>query len=197
MGIKYVMGTQACHFDRGFDLNGFGWTTSIWEAALIGQYAGSKYEKGLIPKGLTRWLKETRQRWPKTHCLPFGEFGETWRRHYTNNDRWNYRFEAKGLGIADSKAELAVNWYMNKAFRLGLIRNWQKDEPWKVMDLTRYDLPAHEPPDATPANPIRNWSLVNRINQKGLRPQDKPLLLQELTVEERRLIGRYYPNLVK
>jgi hypothetical protein len=183
-GVKYMMGTQSCYFDRGFDLNGFGWVTSIWEAALMGQN-GNK----IITDGLTRWLKETHQRWPKTKCVSFGEFGETWREHYKNNDDWNYRFEAKGLGIADSKAELAVNWYMNKKFRLALIRNWQKDEPWKVLDLTRYDLPAKEPPDSSPNKPTRNWSLINRINQKGTRPEDKPILLTELTAEERKLIN--------
>jgi hypothetical protein len=196
-GIDYILGSQSCHFDHGFDLNGFAWVTSIWEAALVGLYAGPRYERNLITRGLARWLEATRARWPQTRCLPFGEFGEIWRRHFRDNDHWDYRFEAKGLGVADSKAELAVNWYMNKTFRLGLIRNWQKDEPWKVMDFTRYDLPAIEPADPVPAEPIRNWSLMNRLNQKGLRPQDKPLLLSELTSEERRLIGHHYPMLVK
>jgi hypothetical protein len=34
---------------------------------------------------------------------------------------------------------------------------------------------------------------MNRLNQKGLRPQDKPRRLSELNNEERPLIGRYYP----
>lgn len=196
-GIRYMMGTQACHFDRGYELNRFAWVTSIWEAALVGQYSGAGCEKDLITKGLTRWLEETKERWPQTLCLSFGEFGEIWRRHFKNNNRWNYRFEAKGIGIADSKAELAVNWYMNRSFRLGLIRNWQVDEPWKVMDLTRYDVPAHEPSDPSPDKPIRNWSLINRMNQKGLREQDKPVLLSELSCEESKLIRQHYPELIK
>ncbi len=196
-GLKYMLGTQAACLDRGFDLNGFGWVTSIWEAALVGLYSGTLYEKHLIVKGLERWLKETRERWPQIRCVPFGEFGEVWRRHHRHNGSWNYRFEAKGLGLADSRAELAVNWYMNQKFRLGLIRNWQKAEPWQVMDLTRYDLQAHEPPDPSPDRPIRNWSLVNRLSQKGLRPQDKPVPLKELASGERQLIGPYYPELFR
>jgi hypothetical protein len=38
---------------------------------------------------------------------------------------------------------------------------------------------------------------MNRINQKGLRPQDKPVLLQELQDDEKALIFRYYPDLNK
>ena len=197
LGVKYMMGTQANFFDRGFELNGFGWVTSIWEAALMGQYPAPPHEPDLMARGMTRWLKETRERWPAIQCVTYGEFGEIWRRYHRNNDEWSYRFETRGLGIADSKEELAVNWYMNKSFRLGLIRNWQKDGPWQVFDLTRYDLQAAEPPNSTPDNPIRNWTLQNRINQKALRPQDQPILLGQLTDEERMLITRHFPELFK
>ena len=36
---------------------------------------------------------------------------------------------------------------------------------------------------------------MNRINQKGLRPQDQPILLKDLNKEEQDLIARYYPEL--
>ena len=39
-----------------------------------------------------------------------------------------------------------------------------------VIDFTRYDLPAHEPQTLQ-----REWSLMNVLNQKGTRPQDKPV----------------------
>ena len=63
------------------------------------------------------------------------------------------------------------------------------------IDFTRYDLPAHEPSDPTPDTPSRNWSLINRINQKHQRPEDAPVPLAALTHEEQELIRKKYPDL--
>ena len=84
---------------------------------------------------------------------------------------------------------------MNSSFRLAILRDWQKDEPGKVIDFTRYDLTAHEPADPTAGKPSRNWSLINRINQKRRRAEDAPVLLSALTREEQALIRKYYPEL--
>ena len=84
---------------------------------------------------------------------------------------------------------------MNKTFRLALLRNWHKNTAEKVIDFTRYDLPALEPADPSPEHPVTDWSLMNRINQKGLRPQDTPVSLTELHPDEQALIARYYPEL--
>ncbi|MGM9759948.1 MAG: DUF3864 domain-containing protein [Parabacteroides sp.] len=85
---------------------------------------------------------------------------------------------------------------MNKEFRLALLRNWHEENaPAYVIDFTRYDLPAHEPGDPTPEKPLKDWSLINRINQKGLRAEDQPVLLQQLAPEEQALIQKYYPEL--
>ena len=81
---------------------------------------------------------------------------------------------------------------MNRKFRLATLRDWTKNEPEMVIDFTRYDLHAKEPPDASVKKPTRNWSLVNRINQKGRRPQDAPIPLSALTEEERQLVDEYY-----
>jgi hypothetical protein len=62
--------------------------------------------------------------------------------------------------------------------------------------LTRYDLPAQEPQDSSADKPSRNWSMMNRINQKGTRPQDKPVLLADLPAANRDLIRRRYPKLL-
>jgi len=78
---------------------------------------------------------------------------------------------------------------------LALLRDWHQNTPRKVIDFTRYDLPAKEPPDADPQHPAKDWSLMNRINQKGLRPQDRPILLSELNTEEKDLIHRILPKL--
>ena len=85
---------------------------------------------------------------------------------------------------------------MNKSFRLALLRNWQQNTPEMVIDFTRYDLPAKEPPDPSPDKPIKDWSLMNRINQKGLRSQDKPVLLKDLEQGDKDLIAFYYPELL-
>jgi hypothetical protein len=37
---------------------------------------------------------------------------------------------------------------------------------------------------------------MNRINQKGTRPQDQPVDITALTAEEQSLIRRHYPELL-
>jgi hypothetical protein len=65
-----------------------------------------------------------------------------------------------------------------------------------VIDFTRYDLPAKEPADPEPGKHSRNWSLMGRLNQKGIRPQDQPVAIDELTAEEQAMIRRHYPTLL-
>ena len=79
---------------------------------------------------------------------------------------------------------------MNREFRLGLLRNWETGSPWMAIDFTRYDLPAHEP-----ATPQREWSLMNVLNQKGTRPQDRPMRLGQLNSDDQRRIFARYPDL--
>ncbi len=55
---------------------------------------------------------------------------------------------------------------MNKDFRLALLRDWQAGSPEQLIDFTRYDLPAREPDDPKKGGHSRNWSLMNRLNQK-------------------------------
>jgi len=112
------------------------------------------------------------------------------------NDDINYRFVQRGSGICGSDPDLEIRWFMNKDFRLALMRNWKTGEPEKVIDFTRYDLEAEEPPDPTPGEHTRNWSLMNRMNQKGVRPEDAPVPIGQLTAVEKALIARYYPELI-
>ena len=81
---------------------------------------------------------------------------------------------------------------MNQEFRLALLNNWTTDSPVMVIDFTRYDLPAHEPQGLQ-----REWSLMNVVNQKGTRPQDKPVRLGQLTPDDQRRIYARYPELKK
>lgn len=190
LGNREVMHTQSIHFDKGFELNKFGWVTNIWEAQLVYEFG-----KDFIINALKMWVGDTLKRWPDVQFVTFGEFGNAWRRHYKNNDEWNYRFVERGSGLGDSYNNLEIRWFQNKEFRLALLHDWHKNTPEKVIDFTRYDLPAHEPQDATPKDPIKDWTLINRINQKELRPQDTPVPIQELTEDEKKLIFRYYPDL--
>ena len=137
-----------------------------------------------------------RKRWPDAQCITQGEFGLLWREHFKNNDSINYRFIQRGSGICGSDPELEIRWFMNKDFRLATLRNWKENTPEKVIDFTRYDLWAQEPSDPKAGEPIRNWSLMNRLNQKGTRPQDIPVLINDLNASEKTMIESRYPDLL-
>lgn len=177
--MQELMHVTATHFDRGFELNRFAWLTDCWELSLVGG-RGQAAKADLTC--LTNWLAETRRRWPKAICVTQGEFGEAWRRHYHDNS-FNLQFEERGSGIGGSDKDMEIRWFMNRDFRLALLRNWKKDETAKVIDFTRYDLRAEEPRGTG-----RNFSLMNRLNQKGVRPQDKPRLFAELRPEDQAFI---------
>jgi len=198
IGDLSVQYTQSLHFDRGFELNGFGWIPNIWEAALakIPERQNPWWDDTFAYRAMSRWVGSTLRRWPDVKFVTFGEYGRIFRQHFSSNAALNYRFEEKGLGIGSSWGNEEIRWFMNKDFRLALLRNWHRNTPEMVIDFTRYDLPAHEPADPSPARPAKDWSLMNRINQKGLRPQDKPVLISALADDEKALIGRHYPELV-
>jgi hypothetical protein len=73
---------------------------------------------------------------------------------------------------------------------MALLRSWKKPGTERVIDFTRYDLPAREPQDMT-----RSWSLMGRINQKRTRPQDEPIPFESLAPDERALILKWFPEL--
>ncbi|TSJ43671.1 DUF3863 domain-containing protein [Mucilaginibacter corticis] len=197
IGHQSVMHTQSIHFDRGFELNGFGWIPNIWEAALVKIPERNNWDETFALRALEKWVGATVQKWPDVKFVTFGEYGELWRSHFPDNEKWNYRFEEKGLGIGNSWGDEEIKWYMNKEFRLATLRNWHKNTPARIVDFTRYDLPAKEPADPSPEKPVKDWSLMNRINQKGLRLQDAPILPSELKNDEKQLIAKYYPDFFK
>lgn len=196
-GLRSMMTTTATHFDDGFERNGFAWVTCGWEMSLVEARKIYGYGGRNGMEGLHLWLTGIRERWPDAVLITQGEFGELWRERFEDNDELDYRFVQRGNGIRASEAELEIRWFMNQDFRLALLRNWTEDGPEKVLDFTRYDLPASEPADPEPGGHSRNWSLMNRINQKGTRPQDEPVPLEALSGEDRALIGRHYPGLVE
>jgi Domain of Unknown Function with PDB structure (DUF3863)/Domain of Unknown Function with PDB structure (DUF3864) len=177
-GHKETIDTVAQHFDSGYVLNGFAFVTSIWEVS-IGQ-----------DDDLTWSLQAIKNRWPDTQVMTEGAFGLSWRSHHPSNAGLNYRFDAKGTGAPGSEKELEIQWFMNPEFRLALLRNWQSGATPSVIDFTRYDLPAHEPQTLQ-----REWSLMNVLNQKGTRPQDKPIPFRQLPLDDQRRILAHYPEL--
>ncbi len=178
IGRQEMLDTTAMHFDRGHALNGFGFVTAIWELS-IGH-----------DEDLTAWLEAVRDRWPDTKVMTEGEFGMEWRHHSPSNANLNYQFVAKGTGAPGSEKELEIQWFMNREFRLALIRDWMKGTPPLAIDFTRYDLKAAEPTTLQ-----REWSLMNVLNQKGTRSQDKPTPLERMSPEDQKLIYARYPEL--
>ena len=179
-GRREMLDTTALHFDMGLRLNGFAWVTAIWEVSLPAD----------LNQDLTYWLQQSSERWPGTKCVTEGEFGLSWREHFHDNSKIDYRFVERGTGAPGSDVDEEIQWFMNRDFRLALLRNWKQDNPENVIDFTRYDLPAQEPQKLQ-----REWSLMNVMNQKGTRPQDKPVPLSRLSSEDRRRIFTRYPEL--
>lgn len=179
-GRREMLATTAMHFDGGHALNGFGWVTAIWEVSLGHD------------EDLTWWLQAVKEKWSDTRVITEGEFGMEWRRHFPDNSHLNYRFDVKGTGAPGSEKELEIQWFMNQEFRLALLHNWQTGTPRKVIDFTRYDLPAREPQGLQ-----REWSLMNVLNQKGTRPQDRPMPLGHLPADDQTRIFTRYPGLKK
>ena len=177
-GLDQMIFTTAVHYDKGFKLNGFAWVTNCWEVSLPIDVAG-----------LTKWLSEIKKRWPDVKFITQGEFGLIWRSYYKSNS-FNYRFEQAGSGIGGSDSDMEIRWFMNKDFRLALLRNINQPATEKVIDFTCYTLPAKEPSEMT-----RQWSLMGEINQKQTRPQDKPVPLSQLPSDSKSLIKKHYPSL--
>jgi len=182
VGLAQIVQTTAAHFDTGFALNGWAWVTNCWEISLVPQIGHLEV--------LTRWTKRIRERWPSAECLTLGDFGNAYRAHTPNNKNLRYRFVQRGTGIGGSEVPLEIRWFMCREFRLALLRSWRDKGPERVIDFTRYDLPAREPQDMT-----RSWSLMGRINQKRTRPQDEPVPFGSLAPDERALILKWFPEL--
>ena len=181
-GLAQQIATTGFHFDEGFERNGFAWVTVGWELCLVDQ-------TGHLDK-LTEWLQTIQRKWPNAKFVTQGEFGLLWREHFKNNDNVDLSFKQRGTGISGSDIDKEIRWFMNKDFRLALLRNFEKNGPEMVIDFTRYDIPAEEPQTLT-----RQWSLMGQINQKQSRPQDKPVPITELPAEDQKRIYKRYPQL--
>jgi hypothetical protein len=194
-GLEEMLAVTAAHFDEGFKLNNFAWVTCMSELVLVEGHKIYGYGGRSALPGLGLWLKEIHRRWPDAKCITLGEFGSIWREQFKDNDKIDYRFVQRGTGLPGSETNTEIRWFMNKDFRLALLRDWKANGPEQVIDFTRYDLKAQEPADPKPGQHVRNWSLMNRLNQKGLRPQDKPMPLTALPQEDQSIIRKRHPIL--
>ncbi|MBQ9373007.1 MAG: DUF3863 domain-containing protein [Thermoguttaceae bacterium] len=191
-GLEEALAVTRAHLGENFERNGFGWVTVCWELSLVNEL------KPDVTDSLTAWLKETRREFPDLMVPLMSEFGEAWRRQHKDNGSLSYRFVQRGTGVEGARSEpnLEIDWRMNRLFRLALLRDC--DSPEKeplVLDFTRYDLPAKEPGDSSFEKPQRNWSLINRINQKRRRPEDQSIPFSQLSADEQELIKTEAPDL--
>ncbi len=167
-GLKQMQATTAAHFcDENIRRNPFGWITNNYEISEMQRTRS----KGTLD-GFGEWVGWIKRTWPDAQCPTIAELGDRVREVGPNNDSLKYILHQEGSGIGGSVAGLAVTWFMNKHFRLGLLH--QDGKP-QVMDFTDYTKDYAEPK----GEGQRNWSILGEINQKGTRPQDKPIPLKE------------------
>ena len=101
-----------------------------------------------------------------------------------------HRKVVSGASVGGRNRDGWIEWFTHQEFRLALLRDWTNGSPWLAIDFTRYDLQAHEP-----QTPQREWSLMNVLNQKGTRPQDKPTPPGQMSADDQLLIYARYPEL--
>ncbi len=174
--LREMIATCAAHYDTGYDLNGFGWITNLYEQSLFEEK--TRFEN--LYEGTYEWLAKIKERWPDVQMPTMGDFGLLWREHYKNNDNINYRFRQRGTGIGGSDADKEISWHMTKQRRVATMKIDGDGE--YLIDLTDYTKPAQEPTEIT-----RRWSLLGDINQKQTREQDKPIKLTPQLKEELKL----------
>lgn len=189
-GIKIIVESAAQMFEESYALNkGFGYVTAIWELCLIQK--DDHHQTGIDEQTVKHMFTSLKARFPDIKVVPFGEVGRVFRAFNKNNDKLNYHFVHRGIGAHGSLKNLEIEWYMNKLFRLAVRTDLSTGEK-KIIDFTNYTKTAHEPPDSDYGKGLvyRNWSLLGDINQKGIREQDKPISMRDLTEEQRKLIEK-------
>lgn len=164
-GLKELQVNTNAHFVESMPYNPFTWLTVAIEAALV-------HEIPSLSK-ITDWLRWMKQQWPDTVCPTMLEFGSEFRQQYPNNDTISYELHQSGSGMGPAKKGEEIIWFMNKTFRLGIHRN--KRGKQTIFDFTRYSQHYSEPQKLGE----RNWGLVDLINQKGIRKQDKPIPVEK------------------
>jgi hypothetical protein len=168
LALTELRGVSAAHFDAAnVERNGLGWLTVNYELSEVDR--GLERDPGILAawSGWLAWLRET---WPDCRVPAIAELGDDWGARHPDNDRLDYLLQQRGTGAPGSPSDEQVTWFMNEAFRLGIA---ERDGGAPVVfDHTDYDEVPEEP-----HGDDRRWSLLGRINQKGTRPQDRPVAL--------------------
>lgn len=163
-GLRELKATTEAHFGLSHPLNPFSWLTSCYETGLFTQMKNLPH--------VVEWLKWMRQQWPDVRCVPLSELAAEIRSAHPNNDTLNYQLQQMGSGIGATRPDEKITWFMNKHFRLAIQTDAAGNK--SVFDYTRYTRDYQEPRGVGE----RNWSIMDRINQKQSRPQDKPVALE-------------------
>lgn len=167
LGLSEMKATTCAHYcQENVARNPFGWITNNYEICEV-----SRCRKMGALDAFGDWVRWIKQTWPDVECPTMAELGMKIRQHYRNNDNLSYILTQKGTGIGASFAHQEVTWFMNKYFRLGIVK---ENGPSQLFDYTDYTKDYREPQEVGQ----RNWSLFGEINQKQTRPQDKPVLLK-------------------
>jgi hypothetical protein len=201
LGVDAMMHLANTHFgEEAVKHNGYGFLVSNWELSLF---------QWLNPNYLPDFVKALRAKYPDVQMLTLGEFGERWRKHNRDNSQINLKFVQRGQTLPSLeeggkihptykhlyevlKSDHEIRWYFNKDFRFATIQNRKENGPTLVMDYTRYNQPYKEPS----GNVVeRHWDLLDILNQKESRPQDKYRPFTELPPEEQQRILKWYPEL--
>jgi hypothetical protein len=200
-GMKELMHVTDVHFnDEAIKRNGFGFIPVVWELVVF-EWVNKSY--------LVNWLSAIRAKYPDIQVLTLGEFGELWRQHNPDNSRINLQFVERGNGEMPSpeegkkinpiykyRADLfcpeqEIRWYFNRDFRFATIQNWKDNGPKLVLDYTRYNQPYQEPS----GNVVdTHWDLMDLVNQKQTRAQDRSRAFSSLPPEEQQRILKWYPD---
>ncbi len=171
IGLEELQATSMAHLsEENLARNPFAWITTNYEISEV--VRGRTRKAGLAAFG--EWLGWLHKTWPDLQCPTLAEFGGRVRANYPNNEGLKYILRQRGSSIGGSFAGQEVTWFMNKSFRLAVLR--EKGEAL-VIDYTDYRRHYAEPKGVGE----RNWSLWGEINQKQLRPQDQPLPIAEFT----------------
>ncbi|MBQ9729512.1 MAG: DUF3863 domain-containing protein [Clostridia bacterium] len=188
-GLQIMLASAAQMLEESYQLNGgFGYATAIWELCLV--HKNGYHHMGVCEEAIEEFLVKLKGRFSNVQVVPFGTVGEIFRETHKTNS-FDYRFCHRGIGVGGSDENVQIEWFMNRLFRLGLRTDLQTGER-RVIDFTNYTKRAQEPPDCDYKKGVvcRNWSLLGDVNQKGVRPQDKPLKVEELTAEQKALIRK-------
>jgi hypothetical protein len=164
-GLKELQTNTSAHFGESMQYNPFTWVTVAIETALV-------HEISCLSK-ITEWLKWIKQQWPDTVCPTMLEFGSEFRQQYPNNEKIAYELHQTGNGLGPAKKGEEITWFMNKSFRVGIHRD--KHGKKTIFDYTRYSPHYQEPQQLGE----RNWGILDLMNQKGIRKQDKPIQIEK------------------